>query len=150
MFPLINRLSHFNQNLVPSTPVSRIQQSVFAQDRVAVFIYAVIFIVCCPIWEETIFHGFLLPSLTKYMPVWCSILVTSVNLSLAHFHEERILPLIFFGIVSGAVFARSGNLLASILLHSIWNAFVFLDLMKQCSCSATNSLIRYQSPQSFP
>lgn len=30
----------------------------------------------------------------------------------------------------GAVFAQSRNLLASMLLHSLWNAFVFLELMK--------------------
>jgi len=30
----------------------------------------------------------------------------------------------------GGAFARSRNLLASMVLHSLWNGFVFLDLMK--------------------
>ncbi|KAL7229851.1 hypothetical protein ACSBR2_008410 [Camellia fascicularis] len=64
------------------------------------------------------------------MPVWCSILVSSVAFALAHFNLQRMLPLVFLGVVMGAVFSRSRNLLASMLLHSLWNAFVFVDLMK--------------------
>ncbi|KAK2654025.1 hypothetical protein Ddye_013881 [Dipteronia dyeriana] len=135
MFPLINRLSQVNLNLIPilpSTPVtvSSVEQSIVARDPVAMVLYAVVVSVCAPIWEEIVFRGFLLPSLTKYMPVWCSILVSSVAFALAHFNMQRMLPLLFLGVVMGAVFARSRNLLASILLHSLWNAFVFLDLMK--------------------
>ncbi|OWM79608.1 hypothetical protein CDL15_Pgr023020 [Punica granatum] len=135
MFPLVNRLSQFNLNLVPvlpSTPVSvsSVEQSIVARDPVAMALYAIVVSVCAPIWEEIVFRGFLLPSLTKYMPVWCSILVTSLAFALAHFNMQRMLPLIFLGVVMGTVFTRSRNLLASMLLHSLWNAFVFLDLMK--------------------
>ncbi|XP_050251094.1 uncharacterized protein LOC126698123 [Quercus robur] len=135
MFPLVNRLSQVNLNLwpiLPSTPVtvSSVEQSIVARDPVAMALYAVVVSVCAPIWEEIVFRGFLLPSLTKYMPVWCSILVSSVAFALAHFNIQRMLPLIFLGVVMGAVFARSRNLLPSMLLHSLWNAFVFLDLMK--------------------
>lgn len=135
MFPLVNRLSQVNLNLLPilpSTPVtvSSVEQSIVARDPVAMALYAVVVSVCAPIWEEIVFRGFLLPSLTKYMPVWCSILVSSVVFALAHFNMQRMLPLVFLGVVMGAVFARSRNLLPSMLLHSLWNAFVFLDLMK--------------------
>jgi membrane protease YdiL (CAAX protease family) len=135
MFPLVNRLSQVNLNLLPvlpSTPVtvSSVEQSIVARDPVAMVLYAVVVSVCAPIWEEIVFRGFLLPSLTKYMPVWCSILVSSVVFALAHFNMQRMLPLVFLGVVMGAVFARSRNLLPSMLLHSLWNAFVFLDLMK--------------------
>ncbi|KAK9293227.1 hypothetical protein L1049_021217 [Liquidambar formosana] len=135
MFPLVNRLSQVNLNLLPilpSTPVtvSSVEQSIVARDPVAMALYAVVVSVCAPIWEEIVFRGFLLPSLTKYMPVWCSILVSSVAFALAHFNVQRMLPLVFLGVVMGAVFARSRNLLPSMLLHSLWNAFVFLDLMK--------------------
>ncbi|XP_059667153.1 uncharacterized protein LOC132312699 isoform X1 [Cornus florida] len=135
MFPLVNRLSQVNLNLLPilpSTPVtvSSVEQSIVARDPVAMALYAVVVSVCAPVWEEIVFRGFLLPSLTRYMPVWCAILVSSVAFALAHFNVQRMLPLVFLGVVMGAVFARSRNLLASMLLHSLWNAFVFLDLMK--------------------
>ncbi|PSS28582.1 Membrane peptidase [Actinidia chinensis var. chinensis] len=135
MFPLVNRLSQVNLNLLPIFPsapvtVSSVEQSIVARDPVAMALYAIVVSVCAPVWEEIVFRGFLLPSLTRYMPVWCSILVSSVAFALAHFNMQRMLPLVFLGVVMGSVFARSRNLLASMLLHSLWNAFVFLDLMK--------------------
>lgn len=135
MFPLVNHLSQFNLDLLPvlpSTPVtlSSVEQSIMARDPVAMALYALVLVVCAPLWEEIVFRGFLLPSLTKYMPVWCSILVSSVAFALAHFNVQRMLPLIFLGMVMGITYARSRNLLPSILLHSLWNGFVFLDLMK--------------------
>ncbi|KAB1215392.1 hypothetical protein CJ030_MR4G025318 [Morella rubra] len=135
MFPLVNRLSQFNLNLLPllpSTPVtlSSVEQSILARDPVAMALYAVVVSICAPVWEEIVFRGFLLPSLTKYMPVWCAILVSSVVFALAHFNVQRMLPLIFLGVVMGVIFTRSRNLLPSMLLHSLWNGFVFLDLMK--------------------
>ena len=135
MFPLVNRLSQFNLNLsplLPTTPVtiSSVEQSILARDPVAMVLYAIVVSVCAPVWEDIVFRGFLLPSLTKYMPVWCAILVSAVVFALAHFNVQRMLPLVFLGVVMGAIFARSRNLLPSMLLHSLWNGFVFLDLMK--------------------
>ncbi|XVF53000.1 hypothetical protein PTKIN_Ptkin05aG0063200 [Pterospermum kingtungense] len=138
MFPLVNRVSQFNLNLfnllplMPSTPVtlSSVEQSILARDPVAMALYAIVVSICAPVWEEIVFRGFLLPSLTKYMPVWCAILLSSVAFALAHFNVQRMLPLIFLGMVMGVVFARSRNLLPSMLLHSLWNGFVFLDLMR--------------------
>ncbi|TKY51364.1 putative membrane peptidase YdiL [Spatholobus suberectus] len=135
MFPLINQLSQMNLNLLPVlqyTPVtvSSVEQSIVARDPVAMALYAVVVSVCAPVWEEIVFRGFLLPSLTKYMPVWSAILVSSIAFALAHFNIQRMLPLVFLGMVMGTVFVRSRNLLPSMLLHSLWNAFIFLDLMK--------------------
>ncbi|PIA43659.1 hypothetical protein AQUCO_01800013v1 [Aquilegia coerulea] len=135
MFPLVNRLSQVNLNLVPHLPsspitVSSVEQSIVARDPVAMVLYAIVVAICAPMWEEIVFRGFLLPSLTKYMPVWCSILVSSVVFAIAHFNAQRMLPLILLGMVMGAVFTRSRNLFASMLLHSLWNCFVFIDLMK--------------------
>ncbi|KAL7183690.1 hypothetical protein ACSBR2_025969 [Camellia fascicularis] len=135
MFPLVNQLSQVNLNLLPIIPsapvtVSSIEQSIISRDPVAMALYAIVVSVCAPVWEEIVFRGFLLPSLTRYMPVWCSILVSSIAFALAHFNLQRMLPLVFLGVVMGAIFARSRNLFASMLLHSLWNAFVFLDIMK--------------------
>ncbi|KAJ8768523.1 hypothetical protein K2173_022620 [Erythroxylum novogranatense] len=135
MFPLVNRLSLFNLSLLPilpSTPVtfSSVEQSIAARDPVAMALYAVVVSVCAPVWEEIVFRGFLLPSLTRYMPVWCAIVMSSVAFALAHFNVQRMLPLIFLGVVMGVIFTRSRNLIPSMLLHSLWNGFVFLDLMK--------------------
>ncbi|KAJ0570067.1 putative Type II CAAX prenyl endopeptidase Rce1 [Helianthus annuus] len=104
MFPLVNRLSQVNLNLVPMPPptpitVSNVEQSIVARDPMAMLLYAIVVSVCAPIWEEIVFRGFLLPSLTRYMPVWCSILVSSIAFALAHFNMQRMLPLVFLGMV---------------------------------------------------
>ncbi|KAJ6812577.1 uncharacterized protein M6B38_148355 [Iris pallida] len=135
LFPLVNFLSQLNINMIPSLPsppvgVSSVEQSIVARDPVAMALYAVVVSVCAPVWEEIVFRGFLLPSLTRYMPLSWSIVVSAIAFALAHFNAQRLLPLVFLGMVMGAVFARSRNLLASMLLHSLWNGFVFLDLMK--------------------
>ncbi|KAF2297883.1 hypothetical protein GH714_004716 [Hevea brasiliensis] len=70
MFPLVNRLSQFNLSLLPilpSTPVtmSSVEQSIAARDPVAMVLYAIVVSVCAPVWEEIVFRGFLLPSLTR-------------------------------------------------------------------------------------
>ncbi|CAK9237156.1 unnamed protein product [Sphagnum troendelagicum] len=132
-FPLVNHLSQINLDLLPfPAPFSatQVEQSIMSKDPIATLLYAVVVSVCAPIWEEVIFRGFLLPSLTRYLPVWGSIFVSSIAFALAHFSIQRMLPLTFLGLVMGIVFVRSQNLLASILLHSLWNGFVFLDLLR--------------------
>ncbi|XP_020531665.1 uncharacterized protein LOC18448145 isoform X3 [Amborella trichopoda] len=133
LFPFVNCLSQINLKLLPlPNPVSAssVERSIMARDPVAMALYAIVVSVCAPIWEEIIFRGFLLPSLTRYMPVWCSVAMSSLAFAVVHFNLQRLLPLVFLGVVMGAVFVRSRNLLASMLLHSLWNGFVFLDLMK--------------------
>ncbi|KAK8955782.1 hypothetical protein KSP40_PGU013347 [Platanthera guangdongensis] len=135
LFPFVNFLSRVNIDLLPvmtglPVGVSNVEQSIVARDPLAMALYAVVVSVCAPVWEEVVFRGFLLPSLTRYMPLWCAILVSAVVFALAHFNAQRFLPLVFLGLVMGAVFARSRNLLASMVLHSLWNGFVFWDLMK--------------------
>ena len=135
LFPLVNLLSQLNVDLVPlvsSSPagVSSVEQSILARDPVAMALYAVVVSVCAPVWEEIVFRGFLLPSLTRYMSLRWSILVSALAFALAHFNAQRFLPLVFLGVVMGTVFARTRNLLPSMLLHSLWNGFVFLDLMR--------------------
>ncbi|XP_066371024.1 uncharacterized protein [Miscanthus floridulus] len=135
LFPLVNLLSHINISIVPMSPgpvvgVSSVEQSIVARDPVAMALYAVVVTVCAPIWEEIVFRGFLLPSLTRYMPLPWSILASAAAFALAHFNAQRVMPLVFLGVVMGGVFATSRNLLASMVLHSLWNGFVFLDLMK--------------------
>eukprot|EP00899_Mesostigma_viride_P011858 jgi/Mesvir1/20673/Mv14886-RA.1 len=135
LFPLVNLLSQINQDLVPihsgSLPLGLpLDQSPAAMDPVANAVYLVVVSVFAPIWEEVIFRGFLLPSLTRYLPLWASIGLSSLAFALAHFSMQRLLPLSFLGVVMGVIFVRSRNLLSSILLHSLWNGFVFLELFR--------------------
>ncbi|TXG70796.1 hypothetical protein EZV62_005731 [Acer yangbiense] len=55
MFPPVNRLSQFNLNLLPTMPsapvtISSVEQSIMAQDPVAMALYAVVVSICAPVW----------------------------------------------------------------------------------------------------
>lgn len=99
-----------------------------AQDKVALAIFFITASIAAPIFEEILFRGFLLSSLTRYLPVWGSILVSGLIFAIAHLSLSEVLPLTILGIILGFVYTRSRNLLASILLHSLWNSGTLLSL----------------------
>ncbi|MBW4619923.1 MAG: CPBP family intramembrane metalloprotease [Cyanosarcina radialis HA8281-LM2] len=84
--------------------------------------------VAAPIFEELMFRGFMLPSLTRYLPVWGAIAVSSLLFAIAHLSLSEVLPLTTLGIILGVVYTRSRNLFSSIVLHSLWNSGTLLSL----------------------
>lgn len=99
-----------------------------AQDKWVLGIFFFTASVAAPVFEEIIFRGFLLPSLTRYLPVWGAIATSSIVFAVAHLNLSEVLPLATLGIVLGVVYTRSRNLLSSILLHSLWNGGTLLSL----------------------
>ena len=99
-----------------------------AQDRVALVIFFLTACIVAPIFEEIIFRGFLLSSLTRYMPVWGAIFLSSLIFALAHLSLSEVLPLTMLALVLAIVYTRSRNLLSSILLHSLYNSGTLLSL----------------------
>jgi uncharacterized protein len=84
--------------------------------------------IAAPVFEEILFRGFLLPSLTRYMPIWGAIGLSSLIFSLAHLSFSEVLPLTVLGAILGFAYVRSRNLLSSILLHSAWNSVTMAGL----------------------
>ena len=85
--------------------------------------------VCAPVFEETLFRGFFLTSLTRYVPTWQAIGFSGVLFAIAHLNLGDLLPLSLLGMILGFVYWRSRNLLSSILLHSLWNSGSFVSLL---------------------
>jgi uncharacterized protein len=75
------------------------------------------------------FRGFLLPSLGKWLPTTGAVVASSVIFAMAHFKVQSFLPLMLLGMIMGTLFVKSRNLLASITLHSLWNAYNILHLI---------------------
>jgi len=98
------------------------------KDSVALLIFFLTAAVAAPIFEEIIFRGFLLPSLTRYMSVWGAVVASSLLFAIAHLSLSEVLPLATLGMVLGFVYTRSRNLLAPMLLHSLWNSGTLLSL----------------------
>ena len=99
-----------------------------SQDTVVLIIFFVTASIAAPIFEEIIFRGFLLPSLTRYLPVSGAIIVTAIIFAIAHLSLAEAIPLATLGIILGIVYTRSRSLMASITLHSLWNSGTLISL----------------------
>jgi len=99
-----------------------------AQDKVALAIFFITSSIAAPVFEEIMFRGFLLPSLTRYLSGKSAIVVSALIFAIAHLSLSEVLPLMTLGIVLAVVYTRSRNLLAPILLHSLWNSGTLISL----------------------
>ena len=99
-----------------------------SQDGVALLVFFSTAAIAAPLFEEFLFRGFLLPSLTRYLPVWGAIVASSLLFAVAHLSLSEVLPLTTLGIVLGIVYTRSRNLLAPMFLHGLWNSGTLLSL----------------------
>jgi hypothetical protein len=97
-------------------------------DRVALAIFLFTAAVAAPVFEELLFRGFLLPSLTRYFPVPGAIALSSVLFAAAHLSLSEVLPLTVLGSILGFVYTRSRSLLTPMLMHSLWNSITMLGL----------------------
>lgn len=128
--PLVLLASLLNQNLWQGqgggNPI--ILLALEAKDPIALIILWSTAAIAAPIFEEIMFRGFLLPSLTRYVPTWGAIGITSLVFAMAHLSLAELFPLAILGSILGFVYVRSRNLLACILLHSLWNSGTLVSL----------------------
>ena len=97
-------------------------------DWVSGLAYLGVVSVCAPLWEEAIFRGFLLASLTRLMPAAAAALVSALLFALCHFRAATFAPLLLLGLVFGAAYLSAKNLAPPIALHSLWNVYVLATL----------------------
>ncbi|ACK71418.1 Abortive infection protein [Gloeothece citriformis PCC 7424] len=128
--PLVVIVSLINQKIWQGQGGSNplLMLALESQDTVALIIFFFTAAIAAPLFEEIMFRGFLLPSLTRYMPVWGAIVVSGLIFAVAHLNLSEVIPLATLGIILGVVYTRSRNLLSSILLHSLWNSGTLLSL----------------------
>ncbi|MDX2230724.1 MAG: type II CAAX endopeptidase family protein [Leptolyngbyaceae cyanobacterium bins.349] len=129
--PLVILISIINQQIWQgqggSNPILPI--ALQERDTVALLIFFVTATIAAPIFEEILFRGFLLPSLTRYTSIWGAIALSSLIFAIAHLSLSEVLPLTVLGMVLGFVYTRSQNLLASMLLHGLWNSGTLASLI---------------------
>ncbi|CAG9461463.1 unnamed protein product [Pedinophyceae sp. YPF-701] len=131
LFPAVDGLAQLGQALFPVEGdhlTQSLSESLTSGDPTTTVLYFVIMAVCAPLWEEIMFRGFLLPSLTRSMPRLPAVIVSSAVFAMAHFNLQRFLPLLALGSMMGALFLHSRNILAPILLHSLWNVYILVSM----------------------
>lgn len=128
--PLVLLVSVINQQIWHgqggSNPLLSLALQV--QDTVALTIFFVTSSIAAPVFEEIMFRGFLLPSLTRYISVPSAIVISALIFAVAHLSLSEVLPLTTLGIVLAVVYTRSRNLLAPIMVHSLWNSGTLISL----------------------
>lgn len=84
--------------------------------------------VLAPLLEETLFRGFFMTSLTKWVPTPVAVVISASVFALAHLTPGEFPQLFVLGTALGLSYAQTRNLLTPITIHSIWNSGVILLL----------------------
>ena len=82
--------------------------------------------VFAPALEEVVFRGFLMTSLTRWLPTPGAVLFSSVIFAGAHFSARDFPQLVCLGMVLGFSYARTRNLLTPMTIHAMWNSGVLV------------------------
>jgi len=77
--------------------------------------------VVAPITEELLFRGVLFRTLTWRMPVFIAAAISSLIFALAHGDAIVFILIAFMGFLQAMLYARTGNLVVSMMLHGINN-----------------------------
>lgn len=96
------------------------------KDRIAMAIGSIGPCVSAPVFEEVLYRGFLLPALACFLPMWAAIPASSVLFAIHHLNPTMVVPLSMLGLIWAILYAKSGNLTVTILIHAMWNSRVFL------------------------
>jgi membrane protease YdiL (CAAX protease family) len=91
--------------------------------------YGITAIVLAPLFEETIFRGVLLPVVARQRGPWLGVLVSGLVFAIAHLSLGELPALLMLGLGLGWLRLSSGRLGASVLMHSLWNAMTFANLV---------------------
>lgn len=85
-------------------------------------------VIIAPVSEEVLFRGYLLGKLRKYIPIWASVLITSLLFGLVHFEWNVGVDVFALSIVLCLLRIQTGRLWPSIVLHMIKNSIAFYFL----------------------
>ena len=100
-----------------------------SRDPLALGLLALTAVVLAPLFEETIFRGALLPVLATKLGPLPGVLLSGLLFAMAHISVGELAPLTVLGVGLGLARLRSGRLWPSVLMHGLWNAVTFLNLL---------------------
>jgi uncharacterized protein len=107
-------------------------------DRRSLFIMMLFLTLIGPVFEELMFRGFLFPLLARSTGPWPAIFVTAALFAMVHGYQYRwswqhLTVVGLAGSVFGFVRYKSGSTAASTLVHTGYNATLFIGFMVQKS-----------------
>ena len=100
-----------------------------SRDPLALILLSVTAVVLAPLFEELIFRGVLLPVLARRVGFSVGALLNGLLFAMAHISIGELIPLTVLGTGLALVRLRTGRLLPCVLMHAIWNAVTFANLL---------------------
>ena len=79
-----------------------------------------------PIVEELVFRGFVLDVASETYGKWGAIFISAFLFSIIHIEAVSVVNAFFLGMIYGYVRIRTDSLWPTIVLHSIWNAHLYV------------------------
>jgi uncharacterized protein len=106
----------------------------FLQDRRSAMLLLILSVTLAPLFEETIFRGYIYPVVARSFGVTTGIIFTGAIFGLLHSAQlgnswPQVGLLIIVGIVFTYARARTGTVFASYLMHVSYNSFLFLSFL---------------------
>ncbi|MEB3308137.1 MAG: CPBP family intramembrane glutamic endopeptidase [Cyanobacteriota bacterium] len=98
-------------------------------DPLALATLATTAVLLAPLFEEMLFRGVLLPVLGKRWGMGWGVVVSALTFGLAHLSLGELMPLFLLGTALGWLRVSSGRLAPCVLMHSLWNALTFANLL---------------------
>ena len=100
-----------------------------SRNPLSLVVFAVTATLLAPLYEELVFRGVLLPALVTRFGAVAGVAITSALFAVAHLSLVEFAPLFVLGIVLGWLRLGSGGLSRSVLMHSAWNGYTFVNLV---------------------
>lgn len=117
-------IDYFNIDALTQECDDQIPREVL-DDPLAMAVASVLIIGFAPICEETFFRGFVFPGLAKWGIV-VAIIASGFLFSVAHLSpnmHKTIIPIFGIGVIFGAAYFKSGNILSVVGAHLVFNSF---------------------------
>ena len=94
-----------------------------------IVVYGLVAVVLAPVAEEVLFRGILYPTLKRTGHPLAALWITSLLFASIHLNLLAFVPLTFLALTLAWLYERTGNLLAPILTHVLFNGVNFTLLL---------------------
>ena len=119
-------ISRFGVQPESQAAVEALKTSSAWLDRVAL---AVVAVILAPIAEEILFRGVLYPAIKRGGFPWLAFWGTSLLFALIHVNLITFVPLLLFSLLLTLLYERTGNLLAPMTAHAMFNLLNFAKFL---------------------
>lgn len=119
-------LRHLN---LPTEPQEVVLQVAEMTSFPAILTVGFLVIVLVPISEELLFRGFIYRNLKAFFPGWWPAILSGLIFAGMHFNWLSLLPLFLLGVWLCLSYEKTGNILAPIIIHGLFNANTLMLLL---------------------